>query len=1292
MRMWTLTLALALLSLITGPASAAETAPANLLKQAGVMGGFVVHLGCGDGQFTAGLRTNDTLTVHGLTDDATAVGEIRQRWAADQCSGPLAVDLVPTDHLPYVDNLVNLLVVSDPLGIADNELLRVIVPNGVLARQTAAGEWNLTRKPRDPRLDDWTHYYHDASGNAVAHDDVVGPPRHLQWVGSPRWSRHHDRMASMSALVSCSGRMFYIMDEGSRISIQMPPRWRLIARDAFNGSILWKRDISDWQHHLWPLKSGPTQLTRRLVADENTVFVTLGFNSPVTALNAQTGETVRTYEGTAGAEEMLYRDGLLYVVANPGASELTTYAPLLNTGDQKRVSTEFLWNQQPRVVMVFDATSGKRLWARQTTITPLTASAGLGRLFFHDGDRVLAVDDRTGDVAWQSQPVERRAAVTFNFGPRLVIHDDVVLFAGGNGEMVSLDAASGKQLWDASHPKSGYQSPQDLMVLQGLVWCAGTTSGKDDGVFEGRDPRTGEVKQKFAPNVDTYWFHHRCYIAKATDNYIMPSRTGIEFVDPRQQDWDIHHWVRGGCLYGVMPCNGLTYAPPHDCACYPEAKLFGFNALAAAAPTRPMPEEVSEAGRLELGPAASRSFSRLEDDPEDWPTYRRDAARSGAIPSAVATPMQPQWSTQLRGELTPPVIANGRVFVGEKDTHTLQCLNAKDGRRLWSLTIGGPIDSPPTIWSGRVYLGGSDGWVYCLDANDGALVWRYRAAPEDRRTMAYERLESLWPVQGTVLLLNGEVWAIAGRSIFLDGGLRLLRLKAETGEKIAEKLLNDKNPATGNNIQELLKTLQMPVGLPDIMSTDGKFVFMKSQKFDLEGNRIDIGPVSGDFVEQGSAQQGEGQHLFAPMGYRDESWFHRSYWVFGKNFAGGHGGYYQAGKFTPSGRLLVNGNGYVFGYGRKPQYYKWTTTMEHQLFAATPETSPSEQQKAKGGRRAAPQHEDVSIAPSASLDPSQTPFTIEAWVNPNRPSGAMVVRGGQVSGFGLFLASGKPEFIVRAGEDLTRITGSKRIVGEWHHVAGVLNKDRTMQLYVDGELAAQGQAPTLLTRDPRVGFKVGNDAGSRVGDAADENSYQGLIDDIVFTRQALSAADVAIRARHELPAKFDPALMIDFDQNDARDRTPNQNHGTIAVAVPVEGKFGQALSFTGKTGGATNRTAASSQVDPKWAHDVSIYARGMALADDTLFLVGPRDTIDEEATFERLTRRDESVLAELAQQDRILDGREGSLLLAVDAETGELKLELPLPASPTWDGLAAAHGKLFVSTQDGAVHCLGASE
>ncbi len=119
-----------------------------------------------------------------------------------------------------------------------------------------------------------------------------------------------------------------------------------------------------------------------------------------------------------------------------------------------------------------------------------------------------------------------------------------------------------------------------MLVSGGLLWSAPLTSTGDSGIYVGRDPVTGEVKKEFPPTVETYWFHHRCYIAKATEKFLMPSRTGIEFIDHEKEDWDINHWVRGGCLYGVLPANGLTYAPPHNCACYPEAKLYGFNALA----------------------------------------------------------------------------------------------------------------------------------------------------------------------------------------------------------------------------------------------------------------------------------------------------------------------------------------------------------------------------------------------------------------------------------------------------------------------------------------------------------------------------------------------------------------------------------------------------------------------------------------------------------------------------------------------------------------------------------------
>ena len=304
-------------SMTNGVVAAAELTDAKaILEQGKVPAGFFVHLGAGDGLLTAALRQNEQTQVHGLERDAAKVATARHKLHDAGVYGQVSVVQFSGSLLPYVDNLVNLFVANaKDLGeVTQDEILRVLVPKGVALLLKDDGSVERIVKPRPDNIDEWSHYLHDASGNSVAHDDVVGPPRHLQWVGSPRWARHHDRMASMSALVSTGGRMFYIMDEGSRISIQLPPKWKLVARDAFNGTILWKRDMANWQSHLWPLKSGPTQLSRRLVSTEDTVFATLSYDAPLTALDAVTGETLRTYEGTDATEEIIHIDGMLFLV------------------------------------------------------------------------------------------------------------------------------------------------------------------------------------------------------------------------------------------------------------------------------------------------------------------------------------------------------------------------------------------------------------------------------------------------------------------------------------------------------------------------------------------------------------------------------------------------------------------------------------------------------------------------------------------------------------------------------------------------------------------------------------------------------------------------------------------------------------------------------------------------------------------------------------------------------------------------------------------------------------------
>ena len=188
----------------------------------------------------------------------------------------------------------------------------------------------------------------------------------------------------------------------------------------------------------------------------------------------------------------------------------------------------------------------------------------------------------------------------------MVLTGDMVLYAGGDGSQKGLDAETGKELWTAPHEKSRLPFAGGSASSR-AGWCGmrARRSGNQSGEFIGRDPRTGEAKKQFSPDVPegTYWFHHRCYIAKATEKFIIPSRTGIEYVDIDKEHWDLNHWVRGACLYGVLPANGLTYAGPHNCACYPEAKLDGMNAMAPQA-TSPVPRDCSPTTqRLEHGPA-----------------------------------------------------------------------------------------------------------------------------------------------------------------------------------------------------------------------------------------------------------------------------------------------------------------------------------------------------------------------------------------------------------------------------------------------------------------------------------------------------------------------------------------------------------------------------------------------------------------------------------------------------------------------------------------------------------------
>ena len=944
---------LALLAGILAANLAVADQAADILKTTGVTGGLIVHVGCGDGALTAALGAADGYIVQGLDTSAQNVSTARKHIADKGLHGKVTARTFDGKKLPYRANMVNLIVVSDAGGQVPNaEIMRVLAPKGVAY---VGGKKQV--KPRPAEIDDWTHYHHDPQGTMVGLDTVVAPVNGIQWVGGPKWLRNHDFMSSMHAMVSAGGRVFYVIDEGLRNHIFLPSKWVLIARDAFNGTVLWRRELKDWHPNNWPLKSGPGQFPRRLVATGDRVFVTFGQTEPLTVLDAATGKTIRTCDGTKATEEVVFDDGVLYLLVNPNRKPVTYKAAGTSYGEIKRASgSAASWSSSitARVTAV-NADSGRTLWKYEAPIVPLSLTLGDGKVFFANGSGMVALDRKTGKKLWASAG-PRISKVGTGGAVRAVYSDGVLVVASGV-RTTGFAAGDGKQLWTGSLLHSSHHCPNDLFVIDGLIWSANTGTPQKTGThIKALDLHTGAVKKDFrAKNLPAFPMHPRCYPGRATTQYLMTNGMGTEFYKLGDTKMTLRHYVRGSCVYGVMPCNGLLYKPPDSCACYYQSKLEHFCALS---PASALQKKTPEAQRLEKGSAyaeISNLKSQISDN--DWPMYRRDAARSGSSPSAIPAALGERWSVKLGGKLTQPVVAGGKVFVSAVGRQTLYALDAGSGKVAWKHIAGGRIDSSPTVYKNTVLFGCADGRVYCLRADNGALAWRYLVAPADTQIVSQQQVESLWPVHGSVLIVNDTLYALAGRNLFFDGGMRLVRLNPQTGKMISENLMDEKDPKTGKNLQTLISAKYMPIAKSDIFSSDGQRIYMQEQNFNLDGKRLGIAPTQPGQQPRG---QKAGRHLFCQTGLLDNNWFHRSFWIYGDNCGEGWGAYAGTRRSTPCGRIMAFGKTRIYGFRSDPLGNMLHPRTSYKLFAAdknptvaaapAPDPTPAAKRKARRGK------------------------------------------------------------------------------------------------------------------------------------------------------------------------------------------------------------------------------------------------------------------------------------------------------------------------------------------------------
>lgn len=924
--------------------SMADPTGREILDMTGVRGGLVVHLGCGNGQVTTDLHAGDSYLVQGLDTEAGNVAQARKHIDSLGLTGKVTADTYDGIHLPYADRLINLIVAEDLANVSRAELMRVLAPNGV-AHVKTGDTWKKTVKPWPNDLDEWTHFHHDPHGTMVGNDTVVGPPRRIQWMAGPKWLRNHDFMSSMHAMVSAKGRVFYVIDEGLRNHIFLPARWTLVARDGFSGTLLWKHPLPDWHPNNWPLKSGPGHHPRKLVAVGNRVYVAAGLTEPVMAFDAATGEVVKTYENTKPTQEIVLADAILYLLTDPEIlpvgyrAETTTYKEI------RRAESGWAWtpDRPGRVIKAVEAESGGVLWNHPARVAPLTLTVCDDRVFYHNGAGLVALDRKTGKKQWETSGPAVKSVPTGG-SLRVVFADGVVLFADTT-KLTAFAAPDGKQLWNGTLLKTSHHCPEDLFVINDGIWSINTGKPQEDGThFKVMNLHSGEIEKDFvAENLPGFPMHPRCYPSRATTRFIMTNGMGTEFYELGGTTVDINNAVRGSCIYGIMPSNGLLYKPADSCACYYQSKLEYFCALA---PESTKGERlVAEDERLEKGNAYGKRHNSTTSTGTDWPMYRADATRSGTSPTQVPADLNQAWTVQLQGKPTQPVIAGGKVLVAEIDKHTLYALDADSGRTIWQYTAGGRIDSSPTVYKGTVLFGSADGYVYCLDADTGQLAWRYLVAFGNKRIVSLNQVESAWPVSGSVIVNDDVLYCLAGRNMFFDGGLRMVLLNPATGQLIGEQIMDEKDPRTGKNLQTLIEKKYMPIANADILSCDGNFLYMQAQRFDLEGNRIGLGPGE-------RPADGRGRHLFCQTGLLDDVWFHRSFWIYGETCGEGWGNYTDTRKDSPCGRIMVHDDKRTYAFRSDPLGNMLHPRTTYQLYAADKEpTLPAPPQDAKSARR-----------------------------------------------------------------------------------------------------------------------------------------------------------------------------------------------------------------------------------------------------------------------------------------------------------------------------------------------------
>jgi len=276
----------------------------KILSESGVKKGYALVLDCGQGRLAYELAKRTELKIVGLEKDPEKLIAARNNLEAAGLLGKRVV-VEPWDLKSLPDYFANLIVSDGMLTTGRTtgtreQSRRIRRPWGGVTclsfHRDGEVTWrNFVRGPLEG-AGAWTQQYCDPQNTACSGDELVYGPLGILWFGEPGPLGMVERHAVAQGPVFMNGRIFM---EGEEL---------IMAVDAFNGTLLWKREI-------------PGAVRVKVKADCGNLAVTqdglyVAAHDKCYRLDPETGETIREYKVPASSDGTPRRWGYISVIDN----------------------------------------------------------------------------------------------------------------------------------------------------------------------------------------------------------------------------------------------------------------------------------------------------------------------------------------------------------------------------------------------------------------------------------------------------------------------------------------------------------------------------------------------------------------------------------------------------------------------------------------------------------------------------------------------------------------------------------------------------------------------------------------------------------------------------------------------------------------------------------------------------------------------------------------------------------------------------------------------------------------